>query len=84
MIYEGIYTLQINQRIKMKTGWFRRDDLIFAGMPNEHTYSLVITWSSSHNSMAYNLFVPITQKEIVNDYATIYVRRGHQIRLNWS
>ncbi|MEE9442224.1 MAG: hypothetical protein V3V99_06110 [candidate division Zixibacteria bacterium] len=44
-------------------------------MPNEHTYSLVLTWSSSHNSMAYNLFLPTTQKEIVHEYLMIYVRR---------
>lgn len=75
MIYEGIHTLKINQRVKMRTGWFRKDELIFAGMPNEHTYSLVLTWSSSHNSMAYNLFLPTTQKEIFHEYMTIIVRR---------
>ena len=75
MIYEGNHTLNIGERTKLKTGWFRKDELVYAGMPNDHTYSLVLTWSSSHNSMAYNLFVPITQKEIRHDYLTIMVKR---------
>ena len=75
MIYEGNYTLKINQRIKTKTGIFRKDELIFAGMPNDQTYSITITWSSSHNSMAYNLFIPMSQKEIELTHSTIMVKR---------
>ena len=75
MIFEGSYTLKINERVKMKTGWFRKDELIYAGMPNEQTYSMVITWSSSHNSMAYSLFIPVGQKEIDHEYITILVKR---------
>ena len=75
MIYQGQRSLKINERTKIKTGWFRKDEIIYTGMPSEHTYSLAITWSSSHNSMAYNLFVPINQREIQHDYITILVKR---------
>ncbi|MCK5126448.1 MAG: hypothetical protein KAR42_09345 [candidate division Zixibacteria bacterium] len=64
MINTGKYTLNINDRVKFKTGWLRKEELIYAGMPNEHTVSLTFTWSYAHNSMAYSIFVPITQREI--------------------
>ncbi len=64
MINTGKFTLNINDRVKFKTGWLRKEELIYTGMPNENTISLAITWSYAHNSMAYNIFVPITQREI--------------------
>ncbi|MCP4567649.1 MAG: hypothetical protein GY841_08725 [FCB group bacterium] len=75
MVYRGECSLKINERVKMKTGWLRKDELIYTGMPNDHTYSLAMTWSFAHNSMAYNLFIPVNQKEIRHDYVTIIVKR---------
>lgn len=34
----------------------------YAGMPNKEIYSLVVTYSSGYNSLAYNLFSPVSQK----------------------
>lgn len=75
MIQSGTFILEVNQRIKMRTGWVRCEELIYAGMLDQNTLSLVITWSYAHNSMAYNLFVSTRQKEIDHKYLTILIRR---------
>jgi hypothetical protein len=58
--------LQLSETAKVRPGVFRAAvSIVYAGMLNEEVYSLVITWSHGHNSMAYNLFIPLQQKEVL-------------------
>jgi hypothetical protein len=61
---DRVYELKINQSVPLKRWWLSKMHVLYAGMPNETTYSLVMTYTSSHNSIAYNLFIPKSQKEI--------------------
>ncbi|MHC4324202.1 MAG: hypothetical protein ACYSUX_08005 [Planctomycetota bacterium] len=38
--------------------------LVYAGIPNDKVYSLVVSRSAGHNSLAYNLYIPIDQRQI--------------------
>jgi len=59
------YTVKLSETVKVRPGVFRASvTIIYAGMLNESVYSIAITWSYGHNSMAYNLFIPKHQKEI--------------------
>jgi len=59
-----VYEVGINETVKVKTGWMSRSYVLFAGMPDERTYSLVVTFTNVHNSIAYNLFLPKSQTEV--------------------
>ena len=69
------YTLRIGETAKVKKGFLGSYAVIYAGMPNDSTYSLVITFSVGNAAMAYNLFVPIHHREIP-------VENGHVIVSN--
>lgn len=60
----AVYEVGINETVKVKGGWMSRSYLLFAGMPDERTYSLVMTFTNVHNSIAYNLFMPKSQTEV--------------------
>jgi len=70
-----IYELQINESVVVKRGWMVKLCVVYAGMPNESTYSLAITYTSCHNSIAYNIFVPKSQNEITLTRARLVVQR---------
>ena len=57
------YKLRLSETAKVRPGFFRSSiSIIYAGMLSESVYSVVVTWSSGHNSMAYNLYLPKYQK----------------------
>ncbi len=58
--------------------------IVYAGMPNKDSYSLVVTHTLGHNSSAYNLYFPITQMNIEIEKKTFDVTEvlPDRIRLN--
>lgn len=70
-----VYELGINESVKIKSGWFSRSFVVFAGMPNERTYSLAITYTNVHNSIGYNLYIPKSQTEVKLARGKMLVRR---------
>lgn len=59
-----VYELGINESVPIRKGWLTRSFVVYAGMPNESTYSLAVTYTSAHNSVGYNLFIPKSQHEV--------------------
>jgi hypothetical protein len=59
-----VYELGINEPVVVKRGWLVKSCVIFGGMPSESTYSLIMTFTSCHNSIAYNLTIPKNQSEV--------------------
>ena len=58
------HSLKIGEFALIKRGLMTKVSLIYAGIPNDRVYSLVVTRSAGHNSMAYNLYIPIDQRQI--------------------
>jgi len=56
--------LKIGESALIKRGIITKVSLIYAGIPNDKVYSLVISRSAGHNSLAYNLYIPIDQRQI--------------------
>ena len=58
------FKLKLSETAKVRPGFLRSSiSIVYAGMLNESIFSVVVTWSSGHNSMAYNLFIPKHQRE---------------------
>ena len=58
------HSLKIGESAVIKRGLITKVSLIYAGMPNDKVYSLVVSRSAGHNSLAYNLYIPIDQRQI--------------------
>jgi hypothetical protein len=56
------HSLKIGESALIKRGFITKVSLIYAGMPNNKVYSLVVSCSAGHNSLAYNLYIPIDQR----------------------
>ena len=53
------YKLKLGETSKVRPGFFKGTiSIVYAGMINESIFSVVVTWSYGHNSMAYNLYIP--------------------------
>lgn len=57
------YTLNVGGEAKIKRGLITSYSLLYGGMPGEDVYSLIVVWTSGHNSASYNLFFPRSQRE---------------------
>lgn len=58
------HSLKIGDSAVIKRGLITKVSLIYAGIPNDKVYSLVVSRSAGHNSLAYNLYIPIDQRQI--------------------
>ncbi|MHC4439158.1 MAG: hypothetical protein ACYS3S_17520 [Planctomycetota bacterium] len=58
------HSLKIGESALLKRGFMTKVTLIYAGIPNDKVYSLVVSRSAGHNSLAYNLYIPIDQRQI--------------------
>jgi hypothetical protein len=68
------YTLKLSETAKVRPGFLRSSiSVVYAGMLSESIYSVVVTWSSGHNSMAYNLYMPMHQKEFFTPIGHVQV-----------
>lgn len=58
------HNLKNGESAVIKRGLITKVSLIYAGIPNDKVYSLVVSRSAGHNSLAYNLYIPIDQRRI--------------------
>ena len=77
------HLLKIGGSVPIKRGLMTKHTLTYAGMPNENVYSLVVTCSSGHNSLAYNLYIPKDQHELelADVRITVLNVSPHEVRL---
>ena len=65
MSVNNAYSLKIGETAKVRPGVFRTSEsIVYAGMLNDVTYSVVVTCTFGNNSLAYNLYLPKDKKEI--------------------
>jgi len=68
------YKLKLGETTKVRPGIFKSSiSIVYAGMLNESIYSVVVTWSYGHNSMAYNLYIPKHEKEFLTPKGRVQV-----------
>ena len=75
--------LKVGESVVIRRGFITKVSLIYAGMPNDRVYSLVVTSSAGHNSMAHNLYIPLDQQrlELSNVNLTVSSVSPTEIRL---
>jgi hypothetical protein len=78
------FILKVGESAKIKTKLMGDSRIVYAGMPNKDTYSIVVTHTSGNNSSAYNLYFPLTQRriEIEKKSLDVYEVMSDRIRLN--
>ena len=54
--------LAIGDSIRVKRGLITAISLMYAGMPGENVFSLVVTTTAGHMGMAYNLYLPTRER----------------------
>lgn len=68
-------TLRLGEWTVVGRGWLQKRRIMFAGESSPSVYSLVLEWTKSHNSAAYNLYFNKSQKDF-------QVFKGHLIIQN--
>jgi len=64
MSANNTYALKIGEKEKVSPAFFNSSEsIVFAGMINDATYSVVVTRTLGNNSFAYNLYLPKDKKE---------------------
>ena len=71
--YNNDQRLKVGDEIPIKTGWLKKQSLIYAGMINDHTASIIINNTDAHNSWAYNLYVSKYPYEFGTKYGRVSV-----------
>ena len=56
--------LKIGDSVRVKRGLMSVISLVYAGMPNENVFSLVVTTTAGHMGMGYNLYFPASERHI--------------------
>lgn len=65
MNHSNEFKLKIGETAKVRPGVFRAQvAVVYAGKINDSCYSVAVTWSYGHNSMAYNLYFNKDQREL--------------------
>ena len=65
MLNASEHRLKINEKLRTRSGVLRTsEDIIYAGMINDNTFSIVLSFSLGNNSWSYNLYVPRSQCEV--------------------
>jgi hypothetical protein len=59
------HALQVGQEISIGRGFFKRHSMLYAGIPDERVYSIIVTTTAGYRSMAYNLYFPVSRRDIV-------------------
>lgn len=68
------YVLKVGETAKVKPAFFKSaESIVYAGMINDLTFSVVVTWTFGYNSMAYNLFIPKDKKEFYTQKGRVQV-----------
>jgi hypothetical protein len=68
---EQRYHLKVGEEITLEKGFpfwltvrFGKLVVVYAGMPNASVYSLAMVYTAGYNSLAYNLYLPLTQTRV--------------------
>ena len=77
------YSLLVGQSAKVRTIFFGNITIVYAGMVSPDVYSVVVQWTSGNNSLAYNLYLGRTQKEVHLPKGRIHVSSATPERLNF-
>ncbi len=59
-----VKNLKIGDAIRVKRGLMTAISLVYAGMPNENVFSLVVSTTAGHMGMGYNLYFPASQRQL--------------------
>ena len=59
-----VENLKIGDAIRVKRGLMTAISLVYAGMPGENVFSLVVTTTAGHMGMGYNLYFPTSERHI--------------------
>ena len=77
------HSLAIGEKFKVKGGFARTLEIVYAGMPSDDRYSLVIVSTYGNNQAGYNLYFPLSRTDLKIDGKRLYVERvsPEEIRL---
>ncbi|MDH3892432.1 MAG: hypothetical protein OEV49_15270 [candidate division Zixibacteria bacterium] len=77
------YRLKVGESARINHSIFSSHLVIYAGMPNQDTYSLAITHSEGARHGGYNLFMPKDRREVFHKKGKIVVLdvNANEIRL---
>ena len=81
------YNLKIGETAKVRPTYFKSaESIVYAGMLNDLTYSIVVTWTFGYNSMAYNLYLQKDKKEFFTPkgHAQVEYVSTEEIRFTYS
>jgi hypothetical protein len=75
--------LKVGEAMKLKSTFMSSTGFLYSGLPNRETFSIVVTCTRGNNSMAYNLFFPLSQRQIDvgGKKIDLYHITPHEIRL---
>ncbi|MBN2130461.1 MAG: hypothetical protein JW741_13245 [Sedimentisphaerales bacterium] len=59
-----VENVKIGDSIRVKRGFMTVISLVYAGMPSENVFSLVVTTTAGHMGMGYNLYFPASQRQL--------------------
>ncbi len=60
------YHLKLGESARVKKGFLfvPEHSIVYAGMPAEGVFSLAVTFTIVYNSLAYNLYIPLSTKQL--------------------
>ena len=67
------HRLKVGESALIKKNIFASHTVFYAGMPNEDTYSLAVTFQAGHMYGGYNLFLPLGRREVFHKKGKITV-----------
>ncbi len=76
-----VHSVKLGERKKL-SGYI---SIVYAGMPSEHSYSLVLSLPGGFSRYAYNLFFPIAEAHINVEGANLHILKvtPTEIRFNF-
>ena len=77
------HSLAVGEKLKAKGGFAKSMEIVYAGMPTDDRYSLVVVTTYGNNQAGYNLYFPVSRSDFEIDGRRFYVERvsPEEIRL---
>ena len=77
-------SLKVGGQVTLRSGFASKTVLLYGGMPNRETYTLIVCGTSGYNSQAYNLFYPSSRRSLEVDKRMLEILSvtPDEIRLN--
>ena len=79
------FVLKVGEMATIKRSFFGTSySVIYAGMPDEKFYSVVVTSASGYHAIAYNLFLPVgqTRVQLPKGYLIVHKAAAEEIRFS--